>query len=68
MAENHKICTTCGYSGKALFVVTKMGNVKCPKCKNATMVNLRSEAGQAVLKQEAGTPRVWDDINELGMM
>ena len=68
MAQHHKICTTCGYSGKALFVVTRMGNVKCPKCKKASMVNLRSEAGQMVLHQGIGQPHVWSDINELGVM
>jgi len=65
MAQHHKICTSCGYSGQALFVVTKMGHVKCPKCKDATMVNLRSTQGQLVLNQETGQPHIWTDVNEL---
>lgn len=68
MAQHHKICTACGYTGKALFVVTKMGSVKCPKCQNPTMVNLRSPEGQMVLRQEIGQPHVWADVNELVAM
>lgn len=61
MALQHKVCTACGYVGKAVFQLTKFSSVKCPKCESLSMVPLRSMEGQAVLAQRNGQPQVWDD-------
>jgi len=61
MTQTHKVCTACGYVGKAVFQITKFSAVKCPKCEALTMVPLRSREGQAVLAQSSGQPRIWDD-------
>lgn len=65
MAQNHKVCTLCGYVGKAGFIFSKLGSVKCPQCEQQTMVPLRSLEGQAVLLQSGNQPRVWDDSEKL---
>ena len=65
MAQHHKVCTTCGYTGNATFQVTRLRNVKCPKCGHASMVHLRSPEGQMVLQQTIGQPRTWADLNEI---
>lgn len=61
MGQTHKVCTACGYIGKAVFQITKFSNIKCPKCQERTMVPLRSREGRAVLSQKNGQPRTWDD-------
>jgi phage FluMu protein Com len=61
MTQTHKVCTACGYVGKAVFQFTKLSHIKCPKCETLNMVPLRSREGQAVLTQSSGQPRVWDD-------
>ena len=65
MTLTHKVCTACGYVGKAVFQITKFSNVKCPKCHALTMVPLRSREGQAVLLQANDQPRTWDDSSNI---
>jgi predicted RNA-binding Zn-ribbon protein involved in translation (DUF1610 family) len=65
MTQTHKVCTACGYVGKAVFQITKFSNIKCPKCESLSMVPLRSREGQAVLMQSKGQPRTWDDSETL---
>lgn len=65
MSQTHKVCTACGYIGKAVFQITKLSSVKCPKCEALSMVPLRSLEGQAVLAQSSGQPRTWDDSSSL---
>jgi len=65
MALTHKVCTACGYVGKAVFQITKFSNIKCPKCESLSMVPLRSREGQAVLLQVNGQPRTWNDSSKL---
>lgn len=65
MTLTHKVCTACGYVGKAVFQITKFSNIKCPKCHSLSMVPLRSREGQAVLTQSSGQPRAWDDTAAL---
>jgi predicted RNA-binding Zn-ribbon protein involved in translation (DUF1610 family) len=65
MAQQHKVCTSCGYTGNALFQVSRLRNVKCPKCGQATMAKLRSAEGQMVLQQKVGQPRTWADVSEI---
>jgi len=67
MVQHHKVCTSCGYTGNALFQVSRMRNIKCPKCRQASMVQLRSPEGQMVLEQHNGQPRTWVDLNELAL-
>jgi len=61
----HKVCTACGYVGKAVFQIRKLSNIKCPKCESLSMVPLRSREGQAVLLQTNGQPRIWNDSASL---
>jgi phage FluMu protein Com len=65
MTLTHKVCTACGFVGKALFQITKFSNIKCPKCESLGMVPLRSREGQAVLLQTSGHPRTWSDAASL---
>jgi phage FluMu protein Com len=65
MTQTHKVCTACGYVGKAVFQITKFSSIKCPKCETLNMVPLRSREGQAVLAQSNGQPRVWDDSSAI---
>lgn len=65
MGQQHKVCTACGYVGKAIFLLTKFSSIKCPKCECMSMVPLRSMEGQAVLAQRSGQPRVWDDTSSM---
>jgi len=65
MTQTHKVCTACGYVGKAVFQITKLSAIKCPKCHLLTMVPLRSREGQAVLAQSYGQPRTWNDSAKL---
>ena len=65
MVQHHKVCTSCGYTGNALFQMTRLRNIKCPKCGQASMAHLRSPEGQMVLQQLHGQPRTWADLSEL---
>jgi phage FluMu protein Com len=65
MTQTHKVCTACGYVGKAVFQITKFSHIKCPKCQVLSMVPLRSREGQAVLSQANGQPRTWNDSSTL---
>ena len=65
MVQQHKVCTACGYMGNAAFQMTRLRNVKCPKCGEARMARLRSPEGQMVLQQVNGQPRTWVDLSEL---
>ena len=67
MNQKHKVCTACGFVGSAEYRIPlfKMGDVKCPKCHQASMVELRSEEGQTVLAQREGQPKVWSDADRL---
>lgn len=65
MTQTHKVCTTCGYVGKAIFLITKFSSVKCPKCQALAMMPLRSPEGQAILGQSKGLPRPWNDSASL---
>lgn len=65
MSQSHKVCTSCGYIGKAGFNIVKLASVKCPKCECLTMVSLRSAEGRTVLDQGTGQPRMWSDSQEI---
>lgn len=62
---SHKVCTSCGYIGAASTYLIIFRDVKCPKCKRATMVPLSSSIGRMVLSQSDGQPKTWSDTRNL---
>ena len=63
----HKVCIECGYVGEAEFQIPflKIRDVKCPKCSQLSMVELRSEKGRLVLAQGRGQPKTWSDVGPI---
>lgn len=62
---NHKVCSSCGYIGEATAYMFVIRDIKCPKCKRASMVPLSSLVGRLVISQREGQPKTWSDTRNL---